>query len=232
MIMSDDIEIIEEDSLKDSEIEIVEASDLSEESQEDFVSEDDLLPLELIDESEAYQPVVEYSEWKSPEDFKGYIVSSLRNIPPVYDGSKNSLRRAHKYFKTIQAEMIQGIEEDAPYANLTEQHLRTFDQIEEGIEISLSQIEASINGKMVKNATKSSSFVYYVNPFLYSIARVLVNAKVSQGKNIEDVFVKLNKTYKFNDREKLELHYLLNDMGYPLRGSPVDNIDMAETYFA
>jgi len=196
-----------------------------------FASEDDLESEPVtVDESET--ELVEYTEWQNPQEFTNYIVNASRNLPPTYDGSVNALRRTAKYLKNIQAELISGVEQDAPYADLNEDQLRTLDLIEEGIEFGLEQIAHTVESGLVKTATKSSKFVYYVNPFIFSLARILVNAKVSQGKNIEDLFEKLNERYKLTDREKLELHFILNDMGHTIRSSPVNHEDMAETYFA
>src|SRR5690606_29318416 len=137
-----------------------------------------------------------------------------------------------KYLKNVQAELIEGVEQDAPYADFSEDDLRFLDSVEEGLEQALTQIANAVDSGLTKKATKSSGYTYYVNPFIYSVAKTLINGKVSQGKNIEDLFAKLDDRYKLDDREKLELYYLLNDMGHPIVASPVDGIDRMETYFA
>lgn len=223
------IEIIE---AFDPEIEIIEGEDRLVQASADFlVSEDDIEEL-AVSEDEAYTPVIEYGEWTTPEDFQNYIVASIRNHPPVFDGSLNSVRRAFSYLKNVQAELIEGVEQDAPYADLDEEKLRFLDSVEEGIEQALVQIAEAVDSGLTKTATKSSNFTYFVNPFIFGLARTMVNGKVSQGKNIEDLFAKLDDKYKLNDREKLELYYVLNDMGHPIRSSFVDHVDMAEQYFA
>lgn len=193
-------------------------------------SEDDLAQTTEVEESDTTP--VEYSEWQKPEEFTDYIVASARNMPTTYQGSLNSLRRAFAYLENVQTELISGVEQDAPYAELDEDQLRTLDSVEEGIEQSLGQIAHILETGLTKTATKSSNFVYYVNPFIFGLARTLVNGKVSQGKNIEALYGKLNEKYKLTDREKLELHYILNDMGYPITSSPVGHEDRMETYFA
>jgi hypothetical protein len=132
----------------------------------------------------------------------------------------------------LSEELTQGLEQDASYAELNEEQLTTLDTIEEGIQSSLHELSASISGqkKLKKIATKSSSFVYHVNPFIFGLARVLINGKVSQGKNIESLYATLDSRYKLNDREKLELYFTLNDMGHNIRSSFVDHVDMAEIY--
>lgn len=223
----EDIEIIEN---FEPEIEVIEDFKGVTASSE-IVSEDDLNEISASEE-DAFQPVVEYGEWETPEDFQEYIMASVRSQPPVFGRSVNSYRRAFKYLKNVQAELIDGVEQDAPYADLSEEHLRTLDAVEEGIEHALTQIVAIIDSGFTKTATKSSNFTQYVDPFIFGLARTMINGKVSQGKNIEDLFEKLDKKYKLDDREKLQLYYLLNDMGYPIRSSPVDHMDRAENYFA
>lgn len=242
MNTEDLIEIVDKTEEYSSTIEVVEAStEFDQESsieivyaldETSVVSEDENGEKSIfVDESETFQPIVEYSEWQTPEDFENYIVASVRELPPTFKGSKNSLRRAFQYLKNIQAELIEGVEQDASYADLNEDQLQTLDSIEEGIEQALEHIAHTLDSGLTKTA-KSARFVYYVSPFLHSIARVMINAKVSQGKNIEDVYNKLDSRYTLTDREKLELQFLLNDMGYPIRSSMVDHIDMMEQYFA
>jgi hypothetical protein len=224
-----------QNTLNDFDIEIIETTDefVDETSlpvtiASVIVAEEDSPKLE-VSEDENFSPI-EYSEWESPEDFENYVFASARKVPAVFDGSKNSFKRAFAYLEKLSEEITNGVEQDASYAELNEQQLRSLDLVEEGIESALSDISAAVQGKMTKTATKSSGYVYYVNPFIHSLARVLINGKVSQGKNIETLYATLNKKYKLNDREHLELMFTLNDFGHPIRSSFVDHTDMAEQY--
>lgn len=220
-----EIEIVEVSSPE--EIEIVEAYP----QQSDIIVTEE--PSAEVSEEETLAPI-EYGEWQSAQDFENYIVASARNLPPLHGESRNSLRRTFAYLEKLSEELIDGVEKDAPYSELQEAQLNTLDIIESGIENSLKELAAAISGNrgLKKIATKSSNFVYYVNPFIFGLARVLINGKVSQGKNIETLYATLDGKYKLDDREKLELHFILNDMGYPVRGSFVDGVDMAEQYQA
>lgn len=228
-------------NFQDFEIEIVEDSSIVNEDQiyeesfekqanQQIVIEDnssDLVVEELDD-----RQTVEISDWNSSEDFTNYIVASARNLPPTYSDSKSSYKRAFAYLEKLSNDLIQGIEQDAEYSNLSQKQLSTLDAVEEGIENALKELAACSQGKISKTATKSSNFVYYVNPFIFGLARILINGKVSEGKNLEKLFEILNRKYKLNERECLELHFILSDMGHPIRSSFVEGIDMSETYQA
>lgn len=231
------------DNNQDFDIEIVE---LQPEDQIDVIeiSEDPILETTLVAETELPEMIevsddsedapIEYSEWQTPEDFEHHVVAALRSVPTVYANSKSSLKRAFAYLEKVSEEILQGLEQDAPYAALSEQQLRTFDVLEEGIDEAMKNIAAAVRGepKIIKTATKSSAFTYFVNPFVFGLARVLINGKVSQGKNIEELYKVLNAKYKLNEREQLELYFTLNDLGYPIRSSFVDGVDMSEQYQA
>lgn len=218
----------------DFDIEIVELNPSAEASAEPtfVVEEPQSTSLEVSEDLLEIPTTIEYGEWKTAEDFTNYIVASARAIPSVFGGSKNSYRRAFSYLEKLTEELLEGVEKDAPYAELSEEQLRTLDSIESGIENAMHEIAGLADGKITKIATKSSQFVYYVNPFIFGLARVLVNGKVSQGHNIESLFKTLNARYKLNDREMLELNFLLEDMGYPAVASHVGGVDRAEQYQA
>lgn len=218
-----DIEIVESPAVIEDSIEIIESTEVVEEPS-----------FNQIEVSEDNLSTVEYGEWNSPSDFEQYVIRSARAIPATFEGSKNSLKRAFAYLENLSNEISQGVEQDAPYADLSESQLRTLDVVEEGIDQALADISAAIHGKqrIKKIASKSSSFHTYINPFIFGLARVLINGKVSQGKNIESLFESLNKKYGLNDREHLELLFALNDMGHPIRSSFVDGLDRMEQYQA
>jgi len=214
-----DVEIIES---PEDQIEIVEDC---------MVVEDE--PSESIDvsEEENLEPV-EYEEWETPEDFEKHIMASARNLPPVYENSKNSLKRAYTYLEKLSEEITDGVQKDAPYSELNENQLRMLDSIEEGTEVAMRDISAAMNGQLRKTATKSTKFQYFITPFIFGLARILINGMNSQGKNIEKLFEELDKQYKLTERERVELYFALNDMGYPIRSSAVEGLDRMETYQA
>lgn len=69
------------------------------------------------------------------------------------------------------------------------------------------------SGEMTKVAGTPVINVY-VSPFERAIIGSLVNGSVSGGKNMEELFDKLDGKYKFSDREKLSIAQLLADYGF------------------
>ncbi|MFA5024664.1 MAG: hypothetical protein WC523_06985, partial [Patescibacteria group bacterium] len=83
----------------------------------------------------------------------------------------------------------------------------------------------------------------YMNPWENAVVRTIINATVSGGKNIEEVFEHLSKKYSFTSREKLAIASLCSDFGYPVyldRGrigeesdpSDGNGIDWQSNYYA
>lgn len=219
-----DIEIVEYPTVTDDQIEIVEASQVVEDS-----------PVESIEVTEDdNQSSVEYTEWSTPDDFEAFVVASARKTPEIFEGSKNSLKRAFHYLENLSEEISNGVAQDAAYSDLSESQLRTLDNIEDGIDSALRDISAAINGKqrIKKVASKSATFHTYINPFIHGLARIIINGKVSQGKDIETLFSSINEKYNLDDREKLQLMFALEDFGHPIRSSYVDSIDYMTNYHA
>jgi hypothetical protein len=211
------------------EIEIIEPTNEAE--QVEIIEVQQPIPQIVLEVEECNEAPNQVEMWPSSEDFVDYIENQARLVPAVYQ-SKNSLRRALAYLENLSNELVDGVQQDANFADLTQQQLERLDNIEQGIETAVSDIVATAQGKITKIATKSSKFTYFVNPLIFSIARILINSKVSQGKNIQSIFEALDNKYKLNDREKLELHFILEDMGYPQFASYVGGIDRAEQYQA
>lgn len=227
MLEDFDIEIVELEPTSD-DIEIIEATASLAISTE-TISEQDLPQSFEVSEVDS-EPMAEIGEWQTPADFEAYVVASARRLPQVYANSKNSLKRVFAYLEKLSEDILEGVQQDAAYAELSEQQLRTLDNIEEGIEEAMKTVASILQGKVVKTATKSSQFTPFVNPFIFGLARILINGKVSQGKNIESLYGSLSSKYKLSEREQLELYFILNDMGHSIRSSFVEGLDMAEQY--
>lgn len=71
------------------------------------------------------------------------------------------------------------------------------------------------NDEMVKMAATPVINVY-ITAFERACVASMINGAVSQGKNIEETYNKLDKQYKFTDREKMALRQLVADYGYAL----------------
>lgn len=185
-----------------------------------------------VEESEDSEP--EISTWKSAEDFERYIIESSRKLPKFDYNSINSLRRVAQYLDNLIDEIVDGVAKDADYAELDMNQLQTLDAIEEGITETKEIVREAMKGNkpLRKVAFKTTSFDMFVTPFEFGIARLCINAKVSSGKNIEDMFGKLAQKFNLSDREKLSILFVIKDSGYPIRESFIDGIDNIEQFFA
>ena len=56
----------------------------------------------------------------------------------------------------------------------------------------------------------------FVDPFLQSITRLLIRSHITQGKDLREVYARLDSQYKFTPREQLSIHELLLQKGMPL----------------
>jgi len=56
----------------------------------------------------------------------------------------------------------------------------------------------------------------YITAFERAISGILVNAVVSGGKNIDEVYQKLKKKYNFTPQQELSVCQIVSDMGYPV----------------
>jgi hypothetical protein len=54
-----------------------------------------------------------------------------------------------------------------------------------------------------------------ISAFEHAVTGMLINAVVSGGRNLEELYSKLKKKYKFDDREELALLQIMEDKGYP-----------------
>jgi hypothetical protein len=219
------------DNFEVNENEILESNDM-------VVDEDSIVDNTfLVDETEenASQPI-EVEAWTNPNDFVKYCSTSLRSAPQIKADNLNSLRRAVAYYDKLERAIIKGATADAEQAELSMDQLEVLDNTEENLNIIREQIQiAASRTSILKTASKSAGFVYVVDPFLFAIARLCINAKISNGKNIEDVFTKLASRFSINDREKFALKQIMRDMGYPIAGSFVGDegsYDMIKQYFA
>jgi len=98
------------------------------------------------------------------------------------------------------------------------------------------------NDELEKTATTPRLNVY-MTPFERAIVGIMVNSKVSAGRNIEETYDKLKNKYNFTPREELAIQQLVADHGYPVykdRGllnephdpSSGDGVDFQTNYHA
>jgi len=91
-----------------------------------------------------------------------------------------------------------------------------YDDEEVGLPLCLSCLDdRHVNQTLVKEAT-TPRIQLVMSPFERSIVGTLINATVSGGQNINEVYGKLKKKYGFDKREELGITQLLTDLGYPV----------------
>ena len=96
--------------------------------------------------------------------------------------------------------------------------------------------DAVYDGGLVKEAN-TPRIQLVMSAFERAITGMIVNAVVSQGKQVEDVYAELKKAYKFTERDELSIQQILLDMGYNtarnFMGMPHDkNIEFSTQYHA
>jgi len=215
------IEVKEEDLQKSNDIIV----------DEDSVTDNSI----VVEEGSESQEIIQVGAWANANDFVKYCVKSSRSAPQILPSNVNSLRRAIAYYDNLEKEIVEGAAADADQAELSMKHLETLDQVEEEVNMVREQLKAAAGRVGILKTAKSAKFVYVVDPFLFAVARLMVNAKVSNGKNIEETFTKMAEKFNINERETFALQQILRDMGYPIHGSFVADegaYDMIRQYFA
>ena len=191
-------------------------------------------PLVVEDDVVDTKPI-QVGAWANASEFVRYCVRASRAAPEIKADNLNSLRRAIAYYEGLENEIAEGAAADADHAELSIKQLETLDRVEELAETVKAQLHISAQRVgLAKKASKSTGFVYVVDPFLFSVARICINAKIANGKNIEDVFNKLAAQFDINERETLAVRSIMRDMGYPIAGSFVADegaYDMITQYF-
>ena len=77
------------------------------------------------------------------------------------------------------------------------------------------EAEATRNDNIEKTAGTPVLNVY-MTPFERAVVGIMVNSKVSAGRNIEETYEKLKNKYNFTPREELAIQQLVADYGYPV----------------
>ena len=74
--------------------------------------------------------------------------------------------------------------------------------------------EIRIDGDISKKASTPNNIVISVTPFERAISGMLINATVSAGYDMEEVYEFLKDKYKLSDREELAIMQIVADSGY------------------
>lgn len=199
-------------------------------------------PLIVSEDDHLKKSDIEVSMWKDANAFLVYLRRALGTVPPVAEGSRNSLKRAVAYYDNLLAEVEGTIIKDAEYVDFNELQVSELDHIDNAIVTArnalVEKLEKVTEGNIdrqqfVKKASTPANVVYTVDPFLKAIAMTCINAKVQGGKNIEEIYKILKAKYEMDEREDLAVLQILRDSGYPIRHSFMEGSDdMIEQYYA
>ena len=198
---------------------------------------------------------IEVAAVKSASDFIQHLKGAALSIPRYSTNSLNSIRRTFAYIDGLRDEIIQAAAQDADYADFTAADLHELDQLECDLETHAVKLHAAVKvaeqryaevARELKVASidpndtpkgiervayKASGDNFYYDSFHFSIARILINAKVTGGKNVNELYGKLQSKYSLDERDKLNVLFAMRDMGYPITNSLIGGDDMLQRYF-
>jgi len=196
--------------------------------------QEELEPAEIIVDEEGDEIQVECDPW-AWEIGKAvqWAMEKLKGIPTHSGRDTAGIERAIAYLKRFNGEISKIVQSDLDGSldaksietleKLREQAIKGIDRLEERLEqimeskYSKKKKKSNADPEMVKEAQKAAKFTVVVPLFISSMARTCINSMVSAGKDIEDCFAQIVKTYDLTNREQAELMQLLADMGYPVR---------------
>ncbi len=227
------------------------------------VSEEE--PEKKDDENDAKSKKNEKWSWEKhgPTGFIAWIKERCDNVPKHSGQDTAGLERAMAYLERLDNEISKAMRLDLDGeldANQIEKVRATIDHGVERLTERLDKIRVNkkqsrkkkadpdeIPESFVKEAQKITGVqgVYVTIPLLISgIARVCINSMVSAGHSIEYTYANQVKKYGLNEREQSEVRWLLNDLGYAMRGdrgfmpdedfdaTSSDNLDYSAQYNA
>lgn len=185
---------------------------------------------ETSDENDAKTKKTDKWNWKGKGDFVAWLKERLASVPKHSGTDIAGLERAVSYMSKIDDAISKAMREDMDGELDADKVEEVRSQIEDGMERLEDRIEtikktkkkkktAEIDPEMVKEGGSSLAMrgVYITVPvFISSLARIIVNAHVSNGRDMNDIYNKLVKKFAVNEREELEIQQVLLDMGMPL----------------
>ena len=71
-------------------------------------------------------------------------------------------------------------------------------------------------GERLQKTAATPILNVYMTPFERAVVGTIINATVSGGKNIEEMYERLKNKYNFTPREELSFQQLIADYGYPV----------------
>lgn len=166
------------------------------------------------------------------EDFPNFLLLEIKRIKPPQAcvGNKSEIERALAQNKKLDSYISKALQSD--YDEKLD--AKGIDNLRKKIENSIEQLENMLHGideirknrkRMKRRGEENCNLVkeagvarvnYFITAFQRAITGAIINGKVSNGNNLEELYAKAKKKYNINDREELEIFQILADMGYPV----------------
>ena len=246
-MMADDYLALEDKELQDllmgsGQVSIQVGEDEPQEQEFDFVlplvpGGDNQDPIEVEPEIKVEEPEEDLTEtpkgpweWTLPT-FMSWLQDKMTNMPRHSGRDTAGLERVIAYMRQANKQISRAVQNDFDGTLDIKLVEKARDELLRGIERCEERLEALNSTKskkkskkseterseIIKEASKSARFLVVVPLFISGLGRILINAMVSNGKDIEDTFEYLSKKFDLTRREEFELMQLLSDMGYAMR---------------
>ncbi len=198
-------------------------------------------PKDLVveDEEEGEEPEEEQSEIEEEVDswiwekshgtskFINWLKEMIEKVPAHSGTDTTGIERAMSYFERLNVEISKAMRKDYKNEIDAAKAEEARSMIEDGLKRLRDRLERLHEKKFKKikkkagiTKTADTSFTggmsVNIPYFISMIARICINATVSSGKDMSDIFSKLVDKYKLDNREQLQIVQLIKDMGYPL----------------
>ena len=198
-------------------------------------------PKDLVveDEEEGEEPEEEQTEIEEEVDswvwekshgtskFINWLKEMIEKVPAHSGTDTTGIERAMSYFERLNTEISKAMRKDYKNEIDAAKAEEARSMIEDGLKRLRDRLERLHEKKFKKikkkagiTKTADTSFTggmsVNIPYFISMIARICINATVSSGKDMSDIFSKLVDKYKLDNREQLQIVQLIKDMGYPL----------------
>lgn len=209
-----------------AEVLSVSEHDESEEEEEEKKDEDDAKDKKL-------NPKWNWKE-RGASGFLPWLKERFESVPKHSGKDTAGVERAISYLNKLDKEISNAMKQDLDEELDFEAIETVRSKIENGVErleARLSELNKSkkkrkkkadievSDGEFVKEAKLNNLHGNYVQvPLLISaLARMCINSTVSAGHSMDDNIKKVGEKFKLSGREKFELAFLIQDMGFPIR---------------
>lgn len=167
------------------------------------------------------------------EGFVVWVKERLEDVPKHSGYDSAGLERACSYLEKLDNEISKAMRMDVDGELDADKVEEIRSKIDEGLNRLYDRLDkvkkskkssrkkkSEFEAELVKEAQKAAGVkgTFVVVPLLISrLGRIIINGLVSAGHDAGDMFQKLSKKYKLNDREQAELMQYLADSGFPMK---------------